>query len=123
MHELSIATNIVAVALEEAAQRRVQVKAVHLRLGALSGVVVDSLLFSYEIASQGTALEGSQLVVEEIPLTIFCPTCKADVELEGIQSLRCTRCGELSSEVRRGRELEIVALEIEEEEDVPAANS
>ncbi len=122
MHELSIATSIVAVTLEEASQRGVQVEAVHLRLGALSGVVVDSLLFGYEIASQGTALEGTRLVVEEVPLTIYCPTCNTEVALEGIQSLRCPLCGELSGDVRRGRELEIVALEVKEEEDVSAAN-
>ncbi|MBO1436207.1 hydrogenase maturation nickel metallochaperone HypA [Meiothermus sp. CFH 77666] len=114
MHELSIATHIVAVAQEEATARGVEVEAVHLRLGALSGVVVDSLLFGFEIASQGTPLEGTRLLIEEVPLTIYCPTCEAEVELAGIQSLRCPRCGELSGEIRRGKELEIVALEVKD---------
>ncbi len=114
MHELSIATSIVSVAQQEAAARGVEVEAVHLRLGALSGVVVDSLLFGYEVASQGTPLEGTRLLIEEVPLTIYCPSCQAEVELEGIQSLRCPRCGELSGEIRRGKELEIVALEVKD---------
>lgn len=50
MHELSIAMSIVEAAEEEAEQRNVHVNAVHLRLGALSGVVKDTLLFSYEVA-------------------------------------------------------------------------
>jgi len=45
MHELSIAMGIVEAATEEAQKRGVQVSAVHLRLGALSGVVKDALLF------------------------------------------------------------------------------
>jgi hydrogenase nickel incorporation protein HypA/HybF len=39
MHELSIAMSIVELAEEEAERRGVQVTAVHLKLGALSGVV------------------------------------------------------------------------------------
>lgn len=50
MHELSIAMGIVEAAMDEAQRRGVQVSAVHLRLGALSGVVKDALLFSYEVA-------------------------------------------------------------------------
>ncbi len=68
MHELSIAMSIVEMAEEEADQRGgVQVNAVHLKLGPLSGVVKDALLSSYELACEGTQLEGSQLVIEEIP--------------------------------------------------------
>ncbi|MFL6442932.1 MAG: hydrogenase maturation nickel metallochaperone HypA, partial [Candidatus Sulfotelmatobacter sp.] len=56
MHELSIAMGIVDAAMDEARQRGVQVSAVHLRLGALSGVVKDALLFCYEVACQDTPL-------------------------------------------------------------------
>ncbi len=44
MHELSIAMSIVELAEEEAERRSVQVNAVHLKLGALSGVVKEALL-------------------------------------------------------------------------------
>ena len=67
MHELSIAMSIVDMAQEEAERRNVQVDAVHLDLGALSGVVKEALLFSYGVACDGTLLEGSRLVVTDIP--------------------------------------------------------
>jgi hydrogenase nickel incorporation protein HypA/HybF len=67
MYELSIAMGIVDAALEEAQKRSVQVSGVHLRLGALSGVVKDALLFSYEVACQDTPLQGSRLIVEDVP--------------------------------------------------------
>ena len=57
MHELSIAMGIVDAAMEESQRRGVQVSAVHLRLGALSGVVKAALMFSYEIACQDTPLQ------------------------------------------------------------------
>ncbi len=82
MHELSIAMSIVDAAQEEAQRRGVQVTAVHLRLGALSGVVKDALLFSYEMACQDTPLEGSQLIVEELPVIVFCAQCQEERTLQ-----------------------------------------
>jgi hydrogenase nickel incorporation protein HypA/HybF len=76
MHELSIAMGIVDAAMDEAQRRSVKVGAVHLRLGALSGVVKDALMFSYEVACQDTALQGTQLIVEDMPVIVFCAQCQ-----------------------------------------------
>jgi hydrogenase nickel incorporation protein HypA/HybF len=114
MHELSIALSIVEVALEEAARRSVQVDAVHLKLGALSGVVKEALLSCYEIACGDTPLQGSRLVIEDVPVVIFCPSCRAERPLSSVQLFCCSECGTPSSEVVRGKELEVVALEIKE---------
>ena len=66
MHELSIALSIIEGAEEELArQGGGRVCAVYLKLGPLAGVVKEALLFSYGLASEGTALEGSSLVIEE----------------------------------------------------------
>lgn len=67
MHELSIAMSIIDGASEEAKRHPgASVKAVHLRLGRLSGVYRDALLFSYRIAAEGTPVEGSELLIEEV---------------------------------------------------------
>lgn len=114
MHELSIALSMIEMASEEAARRGgVQVHAIHLKLGELSGVVKDALLFSYEVACQGTPLEGSQLIIEEVPVVVRCPTCRADTALVSVQRLCCGVCGALTSEIVQGKELEVVALEIQ----------
>jgi len=117
MHELSIAMGIVEAATEEAQRRGVQVSAVHLRLGALSGVVKDALLFSYEVACQDTPLEGSRLIVEDIPVGVFCPRCKKEQVLASVQSFACPECGVPTMDVRHGKELEVFALEVEDEEE------
>ena len=114
MHELSIAMGIVEAAMDEAKQRDVQVSAVHLRLGALSGVVKDALLFSYEVACQDTPLEGSRLLIEEVLVAVFCPQCKAKRVLESVQSFTCPDCGSPTGDVLQGKELEVFALEVEE---------
>jgi hydrogenase nickel incorporation protein HypA/HybF len=100
--------------MDEARQRNVQVSAVHLRLGALSGVVKDALLFSYEVACQDTPLEGSRLLIEEVPVMVFCPQCKEKRLLESVQSFICPDCASPTGDVLQGKELEVYALEVEE---------
>jgi hydrogenase nickel incorporation protein HypA/HybF len=114
MHELSIAISIVELAEEEAERRGVQVDAVHLKLGALSGVVKEALLSCYGMACKNGPLEGSRLVVEEVPVVIFCPSCRAQRPLSSLQLFCCTECGTPTAEIVEGKELEVVALEIRE---------
>lgn len=60
--------SIVEMAEEESDNRGgARVEAVHLKLGLLAGVVKAALLSSYEMACEGTVLQGSRLVVEETP--------------------------------------------------------
>ena len=113
MHELSIAMSIVDGACEEASRHGAKrVESVHLRLGQLSGVVKDALLFSYDLAAADTLLDGSRLVIDEVKPAIYCDDCKAERELASIQSFSCPECGTPSSNVVRGRELTIVGLEL-----------
>jgi hydrogenase nickel incorporation protein HypA/HybF len=113
MHELSIALSIVDVAAEEAERRAGRVVAVHLKLGPLAGVVKDALVSAYGLAREGTALERADLVVEEVPVVAYCPACAAERTLPSAQEMCCPTCGSPTPQIVRGRELEVVALEIE----------
>ena len=113
MHELSIAMSIVEMAEEESDKRAgARVTAVHLKLGALSGVVKQALLSSYDLACEGTALQGSRLLVEEIPVRARCPNCRAERAVDAVNWFVCPDCGAAASELLQGRELEVTALEI-----------
>jgi len=104
MHELSIALSMIEIATEEAKRcGAARVNALHLKLGPLSGVVKDALLFSYEIACNGTPLEGSQLIIEDVPVVIYCHECQSEQPLKSVQSFCCPVCGALTSEFVRGR--------------------
>jgi hydrogenase nickel incorporation protein HypA/HybF len=121
MHELSLVTSIVETVTETLAalpdsSRGSRVLEVRLRVGALASVIPESLEFCWGIVSEGTALEGSRLVVNMLPVVVHCESCGQDAELEGVQSFRCPRCGEPCSDMRQGRELEIDSIEIDDGE-------
>ena len=46
---------------------------------------------------QGTALEGSTLIIEDVPVIIHCSTCESNQLVETVQDLRCSKCGGTNS--------------------------
>lgn len=116
MHELSIAYNLVDIAEQAAIEAGINsVSAVHLRLGVLSGVEKDALLFAYDIAVKDTLLEGSCLEIEQVPILVYCANCNAETILPDMQYFLCPNCNEPVSEVRQGKELELSYLEVDDE--------
>jgi hydrogenase nickel incorporation protein HypA/HybF len=113
MHELSIALSLIELVEEEAARRHARVVTVHLRVGPLSGVVPETLASAYDLAREGTTLAEAVLLIEEVPLVIVCRACDATHTLELPMDLRCPDCGGPTPEVLGGRELEVVALELD----------
>lgn len=113
MHELSIAVDLVECASEELDRLgSVHVIAVHLRLGALSGVVKDALAFSFDVAATGTRLEGARLQIDDVAVTVWCHACDAERELPDLSRRRCPTCHSPTPHVTHGDELELVGLEI-----------
>jgi hydrogenase nickel incorporation protein HypA/HybF len=112
VHELSIAMSILDMSEEEAGRRSAEVDAIHVKLGALSGIVKEALLSAYELARTETTLETAQLVIEEVPVMIYCPRCRAPRSVRSIQQLSCNECETPSAEILQGRELQVVALEL-----------
>jgi hydrogenase nickel incorporation protein HypA/HybF len=53
-------------------------------------------------------------LIEEIPVEVFCPKCETERPLNSIQWFCCPECGTPTPTVVRGKELEVVALEIKE---------
>lgn len=117
MHEMSIAMSLIEVATEEAERLgNVSVEALRVRLGPLSGVVREALLFSYELAVEGTAIAGARLEIEDVPVIVFCQNCQTERHLLNIQHFRCPLCDQPTPNVLHGRELELTALEVTEME-------
>ena len=113
MHELSIAQSLIEVAESAACDANAtQVTCLHLRVGRLSGVVPASLLFCFDIAAEGTLLEGAKLKIEEVPVIVHCPVCQKDVTLVSTQRFRCPCCNAPTPEIVQGRELQLTSLEV-----------
>lgn len=114
MHELSIAMSIIDIALEESESRNgAAIKAIHLRIGPMSGVVKEALASAFDLARQDSSLANSELVITDVPLVVLCAKCEAERTLAGFQDLCCPECGTPCGNIVSGRELEVVALEIE----------
>lgn len=115
MHELSIALSILDV-VEEAMEQHAgaRVEAIHVKLGPLSGVVKEALLSAYELARVQTPFEAARLVLEDMPIVVFCSKCQAERPVHSVQMFCCAECDTPATEVRHGRELELAALELEE---------
>ena len=87
---------------------------IRVKVGKASGVVADSLLFSFECARAGTVAEGASLEIEEVPVGGYCRDCSRDFDVDGQYVLECPRCGGPSFSVDRGHELEVIDLEVED---------
>ena len=76
-------------------------------------MVGAALRAAYDLAREGTALATADLLIEEMPLVIYCSACAADRPPVSVQELCCLSCGAAAQRVVGGRELELVALELE----------
>jgi len=62
LHEISVALSLLEGVETTAREQGIdRVNAVHVRIGALSGIVRDALLFSWDAVTAETICEGSQL--------------------------------------------------------------
>jgi hydrogenase nickel incorporation protein HypA/HybF len=78
MHELGVTQAILDTALRYAQQGGAhKIKALSLRVGALSGVVADSVHFYFDFVSKDTIAEGAQLRIEVVPPRARCQACGA----------------------------------------------
>ena len=109
MHELGIMTEAIRMAVEAAGSRRV--RKMTLRVGVLSGVAPDALRFAFEVAAHGTVVAGAVLEIETVAAVCWCANCHQEFESGNLLDA-CPRCNDLSGDLRRGRGLEIAAVEL-----------
>ncbi|MBI3994859.1 MAG: hydrogenase maturation nickel metallochaperone HypA [Nitrospirae bacterium] len=114
MHELSIARNIVETVRQHlpAGEAR-DVKSVTLKLGEFNRIVPESLEFCFEMASQGTAVQGAKLMIKNVPIRCYCKKCGSGFEA-GRYITICTNCGDAGVELISGNEMDVVEVELSE---------
>ncbi len=113
MHEAAIVRNIIEIAEREArSQGATRIERIGVRIGAFRGVVAAALDFSFDVLRAGTLVADGRLEVETVPLRLGCPKCGEYECAPGELSFNCRECGG-GVEVRSGRELEVVYLELD----------
>lgn len=113
MHELSIANSILDIVLNEKKTKKLpDIKAVGLRIGALSGILPDALEFSFDAIKKETLLENTVLKISVISVSAICKNCGENFPVEDLV-FSCQKCNSTSIEVDKGQEMDITYLDIE----------
>lgn len=110
MHELSITRNIVAIAADAAAGRRVT--RITLEVGALSGVMADAIAFCFDIVVRDSPIAGAALEIRTIAGRGRCAACATELDTPTLFT-PCP-CGSRAITRIAGEELLIKTLDLEE---------
>jgi hydrogenase nickel incorporation protein HypA/HybF len=108
MHELAITEGVVAAVAERLPGAKVT--AVRLEIGALTGVVADSVRFCFDLVTEGTNLEGASLEILEPAARCRCRACGAQFAPDW-PILLCA-CGSADVAVLSGRDLRVLSVQV-----------
>ncbi len=113
MHEMSLCEGILGVLQE---QSRVQnfrrVRTVFLEIGALAGVEIDAMRFSFDVVMQGTLADQARLEISQVPGGAWCLDCGQQVNITQLYD-ECPLCGSFQLQVSDGQQMRIKELEVE----------
>jgi hydrogenase nickel incorporation protein HypA/HybF len=87
-----------------------RVERIELRVGYLRQVVPDSMLFSWEVLTQGTDLEGCELVIDHVPAVVTCRSCEQRTRLS-MPILMCGSCESSDVTLVEGDELLVASID------------
>ena len=108
VHELAITQSVVDAVVERLPDATIT--CVRLDIGALSGVVPDSVRFCFDLVTEGTNLESARLEITEQAGRCRCHTCGGEFEPDG-PIAACT-CGSADVTVIAGEQLRIASVEV-----------
>ncbi len=112
MHELSLMQDMLVLATQQARQAGGQrIHRIVMRVGALSGVVSETLTFAFDVLKRDTMADAATLEVQSVPLVCYCHRCAAEFTPADL-ICECPRCHEISTDLRSGREVELTSLEV-----------
>ena len=104
MHELSYLMKFINLA-EQQLTTPAPVAALVLEIGEMTGVLPEYLKRYYPEAVKGTVFEGSELVVEYIPVETECASCGRIYHPDQENGYRCPACNSADGQILKGREL------------------
>jgi len=108
VHELAITEGVVDAVTKRLPGARIT--CVRLEIGALSGVVADSLRFCFDLVTEGTNLEGAALEISQLPGKCHCRVCGQD--FEPASPIALCSCGSAEVTVLTGQDLKITSVQV-----------
>ncbi len=116
MHEPALAAALLNLAQQEitrAGYSPQQVISLTVKIGALRGVVEESLLFAFAALRQNSPLEKAELQIEKAAVKGHCPKCGAQFSPQEALFI-CSACGSGELTIEGGNELDLVAFTVAE---------
>ena len=110
MHEVSIAANILEIVETELHKNNGQiVNKLHLEVGVISGVVVESLQFALDASRRESVLKDTEIIIDEIPAKVKCRSCGFTFEADDYYVV-CPECQNIQLDFISGRDLTIKSI-------------
>ncbi len=108
MHELALCEAIIDTVTRHADGQAVE--RVEVRIGHFRQVVPDSLMFSWELLTDGTDLAGCELAIDHVPAVIECRSCGQQTSLDA-PILMCRSCDSTDVTLVSGEEFQIASID------------
>lgn len=115
MHEVSIALGMVD-ELERIARENnaTKITLVRLKIGRMSGIVVDSLKFAFDaVKLEHPIMSSAEILIDEVSLTYQCNDCSTTFRADDIYFPKCGNCDSNNLEIISGEEQHIENVEVE----------
>ncbi len=114
MHEFAICEEIVRIVNQRAESLGVaRVRSVELVVGALAGVVPDSVEFYFEHLAKDTACAHATLRFTRVEAAAICRSCGTAFSPQEYD-WSCSGCGSLGADVVAGKELAVATIEVDD---------
>ncbi len=111
MHELSLAIDMVAQLEKALSDDDSAIEQIHLLVGVISGVEIDSFKFAFPAAAHGTRAKDAELVIEQVPMVVKCRACGRETR-PGKPAAICGKCASIDVEIISGREFVVKSMEV-----------
>ena len=113
MHEFAVTQSLFEIVLKQAENAGAKkITGVNMVLGALTGVVGDSVQFYFEFLSKNTPAEGAKLNIKTTPARARCNDCGTEFEVHDMTWF-CPLCHNINLEITGGKELLLESIDIE----------
>lgn len=113
MHEMSLMASMLDIIQDQArAEGFRRVTRVILEVGKLAGADAEALRFAFDVSTEDSVAQGAELLIEEPEGRARCPTCGREATVQAFYD-PCAACGQMPQELIAGRELRVVALDVD----------
>ena len=113
MHELGIMSGVMDAVTQAADDAGAdKVLKITLSVGVMTEAIEDSLYFAFEALSEGTPIEGAELVINMVQPRSVCLDCGNEFDHDRFH-VGCPKCGSYATQLTQGREMRIDSIEVD----------